>query len=138
LLELVIAEPDVIDRLAAEPSPADVHHPLARMIYETCLALRQAGKVVDVDALLLHYDDLDGKSLLVQLDEEGSAKQQCDLTQRMNYFLRAVRERRAKVELERQFASFKNGTLPQEQEEQALSRFFQMKSRQAGSAPTEG
>jgi hypothetical protein len=138
LLELLLTAPETIQPLAAEIFPGDLEHPLAREIYQNCLDLEGAGRPIALQPLLDRCEDVPRKSLLIQLDEEGRAKRQSDLAQRTKDLVRAVRGRREKVQLARQLASFKDGTLPQEQEVEALSKFLQMKSRQAGSAPTEG
>jgi DNA primase len=139
LLELLLTAPDVIERLADDVVPDDIRHPLARSIYLYCLELEHDGRAVDIDSLMLRCDDLESKSLLVQLDEEARAKRQSDLAQRVRDVVQAIHRRRTQEQVHRQLATLAGGRLSQQQEEETLYTLFnQLRDRQAGSAPTDG
>jgi hypothetical protein len=139
LLVLALTSADAFDKLAAQIDPTDVEHPLARDIYQSCLAMDRAGANVEFGSLLLRYDDVRVKSLLIHLDEEACAKEHSDVSQRIGDLVREVRNREREAQVQSHRSRLLKGNLSQEQEVEALSSLFaQLKSRQAGSAPTDG
>jgi DNA primase len=139
LLVLVLTSADAFSQLAAHVDPGDVAHELTRDIYEHCLGLEQTGREVTLQSLLLGYDDISVKSLLVELDEEAAAKRESEVVQRIGDLVREIRKRRHEAEVQNHRSRLLTGNLSQEQEVQTLTTLFdQLRSRQAGSAPTEG
>jgi DNA primase len=139
LLELLLTAPDVIERMASDVMPEDIEHPLAQNIFAMCLELKRAGRPFGFESLLLSFDDLESKSLLVRLDEESRAKRQSDVAQRVSDLLQAVRRRRFQEQERKDRALLASGHLSQQQELESLSNYFaQLRNRQAGSAPTDG
>jgi DNA primase len=139
LLVVALTSADAFEQLAAQIDPEEVQHPLARDVYRSCFALDRAGRTVDLQSLLLCYDDERVKCLLVQLDEEAGAKRQSEPAQRVGDLVQAIRNRQREAEVQNHRARLSNGNLTQEQEVETLSILFaQLRSRQAGSAPTEG
>lgn len=139
LVALLLTDPEAIEQLAAQILPDDVEHPVAKVIFRQSLALRDADRQVDLSSLMLLFDDEKVKRLLVQLDEEASEKRQSDLAQRVSDLAREIRKRQYEVRVQQQRARLLDGNLSQEQEVETLGNLFaQLRSRQAGSAPTEG
>jgi hypothetical protein len=139
LLVLLLTSAEAMDRLTEQIAPEDVGHALAKSIFQQCLELEQAGRTVDLPSLLLCYEDERIRSLLVQLDEEATAKSRSELAQRVSDLVRNIQKRQREVEVQNHRARLRDGNLSQDQEEETLSNLFaQFKSRHAGSAPTDG
>jgi DNA primase len=139
LVELLLTSADAIEQLADRILPEDVQHTLARNIYEQCLRLHETGKTVELSSLSVCFDDRRIKSLLVQLDEHACAKRRSDIAQRVSDLVREIQRRQHEAEVQSQRARILHGNLSQEQEVEALNDLLaQLRSRQAGSAPTDG
>ena len=141
LLEILIRHPELMagaeagipsDRLAFEP---------ARRIFEACCRLSGAGQTPTFDRLMLEFDEPDVKSLLVELDEQGSAKQKeaTDPASLLDDLIRSFQKREAVKRRPVDEGSLRDGELAHEQELDLLRRIEQQeRARQGISDPTDG
>ncbi len=74
LLEIVLLEPESVSAVAEVAPPEHMESDAARQIFARCCELSRAGVTPDFDRLLLEFDDLAIKNLLVDLDEQGRLK----------------------------------------------------------------
>ncbi len=78
LLELLLLQPEFINRIAEVVKPSAVTSKAARFIYETCRQLAKSGTPCDFDRLMIEFDDAGLKNLLVSLDESCATKESTD------------------------------------------------------------
>ena len=74
LLELLVAHPECIASARDRIEAARLPHGPCRRIYEACCRLADEGIRPTFDRLMLEFDEPAAKSLLVELDEGGTAK----------------------------------------------------------------
>jgi DNA primase len=140
LLEIVLHQGDVIDELLDRIHPEeDIESSLARDVYTLAAEIYHNGRAPNFDRLMLAVDDPALKSLLVDCDEVGRRKSECDPRQRVRDLL-ADRDRRYTEARHRMtLAELKTNQLDPEQADRALVALFDdLKRRQAGTAPTDG
>jgi DNA primase len=140
LIEIVLHQGDAIDELLERIHPEeDIESSLARDIYQLAAEIYHNGQAPNFDRLMLAVDDPALKSLLVDCDEEGRQKTECDPRQRVRDLL-ADRDRRYTEARHRMtLAELKTNQLDPEQADRALVALFDdLKRRQAGTAPTDG
>jgi DNA primase len=69
LLALVLLEPTYLTRIEAATNRPKFTSAAAQQIYDRCLDLARAGQTVDFERLMLDFDDVETKNVLVSLDE---------------------------------------------------------------------
>lgn len=74
LLELLLAQPDLIERFSSSIRLEQVTGSTCRDVYSLCVELWSQGIVPDFSRLLLEIDDPVVKTMLVELDESGRRK----------------------------------------------------------------
>jgi len=97
ILELVLLDPSLLSRIEAAVEPAAFDSPVARRIFEACVGLHQVDQPVNFQRLTLEFDDVNTKSVLVQLDESSQAKASADREQWLQDLLAGVERRKAAV-----------------------------------------
>jgi DNA primase len=139
VLELVLAAPAILDRLAESVKPNQIAANLARQVYVRALELRALGVPVDFHRLLLEFDDPQVKNLLVELDEQARLKPNVEFEVRLQDVLASFQRRVNAEEVRAQTTRLNAEQLP---ESEALALLLkiqqQVKSRQGISAPTDG
>lgn len=71
LLEVLLAEPELMPMAAAEVAPAQIQHPGLRTLYEGMLRLQQEGQVPDLDLLRPMIENLELASYALRMQEAG-------------------------------------------------------------------
>jgi len=95
--------------------------------------------VPNFDRLMLAIDDPALKSLLVDCDEAGRDKSECDPRGRVRDLLADRDRRHTEARHRMTLAELKTNQLDPEQADRALVALFDdLKRRQAGTAPTDG
>lgn len=74
LLQILIQNPTLVPIAREAFGVSDMESESARILYQTCLTLHQAGVLPDFDRLMTTMDDPQHKSLLVELDELATQK----------------------------------------------------------------
>jgi DNA primase len=78
LLELIILDPSLSERIETHVDVRSLSSPVARNIFAACCRLSHDGWRNDFGRLLAEFDDPAMKSLLVQLDESAATKSSAD------------------------------------------------------------
>jgi hypothetical protein len=127
LLEILIQFPQYVNTALEQIRPEELAYPPCRRIYGKCCELSDEGIVPTFDRLMLAFDEPALKSLLVELDETGRAKQMAGPQELLEAFF--VTYRRRKIV----------HPAPGQMEEDALSRLArELQTRHGISRPTDG
>ena len=78
LWELLLQAPEQIAVLCEQIVLEQLQSPRSRIIFMKCRELFAAGVLPTFDRLMLEFDEPQMKNLLVELDEQGRAKEGCD------------------------------------------------------------
>jgi DNA primase len=139
LLEILLLKPDAIRTMVEVVRPEHLSSEACRRIFATCCSLAEAGTTPSFDRLLLEFDDLNYKNLLVELDERGQAKGAHDLAVRLHELLEGFRRRDNERHLRAQTRVLQGRTLGAAEELAALQDLIDQERRRQGiSAPTDG
>lgn len=139
LLELLLHSPDVLAQLSESLTPAEISNEFCRDVYQHSLALMHEGQLPTFDQLILRTDDPAEKNLLVRCDERGREKSSSNRDQRVKDLLAWIVRQKQDARHQEQLAQLKQNRLDPRHEKELLAELFQnLKSRQAGSSPTEG
>lgn len=141
LLELLLVHPQQWALARTRLSAQQITAPPLRRFFETGCRLLDAGATPDFARLMLEFDEPSLKSLLVELDEQGRAKQS-RLTDPPTLLQELVKTfHRKEVEKQRpsQIVALREQTLDTNQETALLESIIQQeRSRQGISKPTDG
>jgi DNA primase len=139
LLEILLAKPEAIHRIAGIVELEHLSSESARRIFSAACSLAEAGIAPSFDRLLLEFDDLQHKDLLVELDERGQAKGGRDLGVRLRELLEAFRRREDEQDLRAQARALKERKFDAAEEMAALQSLIDQERRRQGiSVPTDG
>ncbi len=139
LLEILLAKPDAIRTILETVEPEHISSEAARRIFATACSLAESGVAPSFDRLLLEFDDLHDKNLLVELDERGQAKSGRDLGVRLHELLEAFRRREDERELRAQARAIQERKYDAAEELVALQSLIDQERRRQGiSVPTDG
>ena len=139
LLEILLAKPDSIHMILDIVEPERLSSAAARRVYSAACSLAEAGVAPSFDRLLLEFDDLQYKDLLVELDERGQAKGSHDLAVRLHELLEGFRRREDERELRAQARALKERKYDAAEELAALQSLIDQERRRQGiSVPTDG
>jgi DNA primase len=140
LLEIVLFQGDMIDALLEQIHPdEDIESSAAREVYQLAAQIYHDGAVPNFDRLMIAIDDPALKSLLVDCDEEGRDKTDCDPRGRVRDLLADRDHRHTEARHRVTMAELKTNQLDPEQADRALVALFDdLKRRQAGTTPTDG
>jgi len=92
-LELLLLEPGYLAQIESAIDPAAITSPAAREIYDACRRLAATGEPPELGRLMVQFDDVDMKSLVVQLDESSAAKSSTDHERRLQDLVHAYEQR---------------------------------------------
>jgi len=140
-LEILIRHPECLPEIRAEIDAARMAPGRCRMIYETCCRLFDEGVAPGFDRLMLRFDDPAIKSLLVELDEGGRAKQAQDdePLARLRELVKNIQRKEADRQRPAQVLTLREGRLDPSQETELLEKIIrQERSRQGISEPMDG
>ena len=138
LLEIAIAEPQLLGQLREELAPAEIRSPRERAVYLACCRLADRGLEPNLDRLLLEIEDAQLKTLLIELADSHQAKNPSDLAVVFGGLLSVLRDHR---EEQRSRARRREANRSASEEEglDALLDIIERKRRRDGiSAPTDG
>ncbi len=125
LLQILLQAPDRLDEIRREIDPEQFRCPRRREIFVRACVLSGAGVVPTFEQLMLEFDELEMKALLVQLDDERRAMHRNDLAKELKDLLQTFRD-----------------AIPQPRNELDLDGLRlmveQQRSRQGISRPTDG
>ena len=139
LLEILLLKPDAIRTMIEVIRPEHLSSEACRRIFATCCSLAESGTTPSFDRLLLEFDDLPYKNLLVELDERGQSKGPHDLAVRLHELLEGFRRRDNERHLRAQTRVLQGRTLGAAEELAALQDLIDQERRRQGiSAPTDG
>jgi hypothetical protein len=139
LFGLVLQSAQVATRVFDAVTSDDLPSAAAKLLYGKCLQLHASGQSPDFDRLLLEFDDLQVKTLLVELDARAQALGSAEIDVRLTDLLAGFDRRRQQRGRQAQHAALRTNQL---QEDEALSILLQIqqqeRNRQGISGPTEG
>lgn len=139
LLELLIRYPECLARARSIVQPAQLPSSACRKIYETMCNLADEDVPPSFDRLMLEFDEPAVQSLLVELDENGSAKAIADPPMILEEWIRNYQRTQAERQYPHVAGLLREKKLDDEQEMEVLLQFVkQQKARQGISEPTEG
>ena len=143
LLEIVVRHPECVPQAQAGIAGEQLAFEPARKIYEACCRLSDAGTTPTFDCLMLEFEDPAIKSLLVELDEQGRAKEVTDPESLLQRLIRSFQEQAAIRQQAFHRAALREGGLDDEQQRDLLREIEeQERSRQQAqqgiSDPTDG
>ncbi len=120
-------------------APEQFQSSVARRVFCRCCELSSAGTTPDFSQLLLEFDDIAVKSLLVDLDEQGRAKTAADPSARLRDLLDVIRRQRFGKSLDAQAQALRECQMQADDELAVLNQLIeQERARQGISSPMEG
>jgi DNA primase len=129
LLEILLAEPDLVPVAAAQLPPERIGHPKARWVLEGLYRLHAAGETPDLDGLRPRIDDARLASYLLQLQDVGRHLQ--DRPTWLEQLLGFFREREALTETQ----ELQNQLHAVSDHDQAVALLRQLQQRTVSSGP---
>ena len=139
LLEILIRYPDRLGAVRPAIRPEQLTSAPCRAIYETCCRLADGGLLPSFDRLLLELDDPALKSLIVELDESGSAKKTADPGPLLEELIRSFQKQETIKQHPAKTGLLREKRLDEGQELAVLREIVQEeRTRQGISEPTDG
>jgi hypothetical protein len=135
-LEILVYRPECVAVVREQLVAEAIASAVGREIYETMCRLSDAGESPTFERLLLALDDPGLKSLLVELDEQGQAKGFDEPEDRLQKLIEVLQGREAERLQRVQTSALREGTLPEGEAAQVVSRIIQQ--RRGSSQPTDG
>ena len=111
LMELLLAEPQVIEQLAAGVTLNDMQTDAGRALFGLAMEIHQGGNLPTFDAMMLALDAPEMKSLLVDCDEQSQAKVTSDSQMRLSDLFAQLEQRKSKAERQAESALLKQQKL---------------------------
>ena len=134
LLEILFMDPNLIEEAAKNISPDEIRYPIYREIYRAMCSLARSGKPVNLDQLLLHFEDPDFHSVLVCLEEEAHRKRLEDPREALRDFVAVFRMRLTEEEIPKQMKKLESGELTEEEQLLLLEQIVAMRRQRASPA----
>jgi len=139
LLEILIRHPECVAQAQAEIDARQLAFEPARRIFQACCRLSEAGTAPTFEKLMLQFDDPAIKSLLVELDEQGRAKQVTDPKPLLQDLARSFQQQQQIKKRPLHEGSLREGRLDETQQLDLLRKIEQQeKARHGISDPTDG
>ena len=139
LLEILIRHPECVVQARAEIDARQLAFEPARRIFQACCRLSDAGTTPTFERLMLEFDDPAIKSLLVELDEKGRAKEVTDPKSLLQDLARSFHQQEEIRQRPLHEGSLREGRLDETQQLDLLRRIEeQEKARHGISDPTDG
>jgi molybdenum-dependent DNA-binding transcriptional regulator ModE len=108
-------------------------------VFAAACSLAESGVAPSFDCLLLEFDDVHYKNLLVELDERGQAKGGHNLAVRLHELLETFRRREGERQLRAQTRALTERKYDAVEELAALQSLIDQERRRQGiSLPTDG
>jgi len=124
VLEVLVGVPDSVGLIIREVTSGDVETPACRTVIETARRMHADGRTVGLGDLLMELDDPTLQSLLVAVDEEGSARGVVDPQERVGHFAEALRRRAAERQAHVAARAIKTNRLDSQSEAELLERLL--------------
>lgn len=139
LLELLIRSPASLSSVRASIRVEQIASGVCREIYETCCRVADAGEEPSFARLMLEFDDPAVKSLLVELDESGAAKQPADPKVLLEELAKSFQRAEASRRYPGTAGLLRESRLDEGEKLDLLKRLVeQERARHGISAPTDG
>ena len=141
LLELLVQHPECVPQAQADIRAEELASPSCRRIFQTCCRLADEGVAPGFDRLILEFDEPAMTGLLVELDEQGSAKGGlvADPAALLQELIQAFERRRLDRRRPADVVALREGKMDPAQEPELLERIVQeQRARQGISRPTDG
>ncbi|MGE3407876.1 MAG: DNA primase [Pirellulales bacterium] len=139
LLELLLQAPDMLDEVLAAVPPRAMRSATGRLVLSRCRDVADTGAVPDFDRLMLECDEPDLKSIIVELDEQGRAKQVADAAGSLRHLLDRLQDKLEQRQRQQEKLSLRESGADEAAQSLVLARLIEQKrSRQGISGPTDG
>ena len=141
LLELLLGHPELWPLAASRLAAEQFCSPACRTIYETACRLMAAQVAPDFNRLMLEFDDLAIKNLLVELDEREQSKRNRlgDLPVLVEELIETLSQKEIERQRPAQNVALREKRLDASQEDAVVKAIAQqIRSRQGISEPTDG
>jgi len=139
LLEVILLQPTALVELREVVSEELLTSPAAKYLFALACRLSDEGQVPEFDRLMLEIESPALKSLLVDLDDRGRAKDAQTLVERLGDVLASFRQRTAQSKNRAQTVALGEHGVPEDEELRILQEIFQQERKRHGiSVPTDG
>ncbi|MCE5266939.1 MAG: DNA primase [Planctomycetaceae bacterium] len=145
LTELLVARPECIEMARDRIGADQFTEGACRRIYETCLSLADQGVAPVFDRLMLEFDEPAMKSLLVDLDENATAKgwPEADAAALLEELIRTANRKEVERRRPAEIVTLREGRLDLDAQKEMLRAIVEREAaihseRQGSSAPTDG
>jgi len=139
LLELILTEPTSMAKVATKIGVDQLRSPMGRRLFAKCLLLHEADEVPSFERLMLESEDAAMKNLLVQLDEQGRAKTSAEFQRILDDISASFVRHQEDAQLRTTTALLQEGQLHEQEQDTTLANLIEsLRSRQAGTKPTDG
>jgi len=116
LLEILFMDPTLIEEAARAVPPERIRYPVYREIYRAMCMLARSGETVNLDRLLLHFEDPEYHSVLVCLEEDASRKKLENPREALEAFLAVFHMRLTEEEIPKETKKLESGELSEEEQ----------------------
>lgn len=139
LLELLLRFPECAAEARAAIDARQIGSPACRYVYAECCRMAEAGETPTFERLMLEFDDPALKSLLVELDESGAAKNIADPAALLAELAGSFRRREASKDLSGRAGMLRQGRLGEHEELGLLEQIVEQERVRRGiPAPKDG
>lgn len=145
LLEMVISQPHYLASMRSSVDAEHFQHALHRSIFARCLEQSDAGVAISFDQLLVDFEDLEVKSLLVDLEDEQRGLKVDEPERELRKLVEILlefREQRAAPVRSMARGDGRAGTSPASKDDEELAALEQFikreRNRQGISVPMDG
>jgi len=141
LLEVLLRNPQCVARARAAIRPEELALAACRRIFQVCCQWDAEGNSPTFDRLIVEFDEPGLKALLVELDDQASAKGSLIGSPEtlLEELIRGFERRRIEKRRPAQVVALREGNLDPAQEVELLARIVQeQRARQGISRPTDG
>jgi len=139
LLEALVQSPESLTEVAGQVAVESISFGPYRRILRKCADLVENGERPSFERLLLEFDELEMKNVLVDLDERGREKGHTDWPLRIHHLLERYRWKEEDQERRLQTAVLRESQLEESRQIEILDQIItQARQRQRTSGPTDG
>lgn len=139
LLEVILLQPAALVEMREVVAEELLASPAAKYLFALACRLSDEGHVPEFDRLMLEIESPALKSLLVDLDDRGRAKDAQTLAERLSDVLASFRQRTAQSKNRAQTVALGEHGVPEDEELRILQEIFEQERKRHGiSVPTDG
>ena len=139
LLEVLLRHPEHVAALASQIRPEHLPSESCRRIYQSCCRLSSLGQTPTFQRLMVEFDEPAIKSLLVELDESGLAKDIGEPETLLEELIKTYRRLQTSKQLPAVTGALRQTELDEGEKLTLLAQFVQQQRARHGiSGPTEG